>query len=159
MRRFGVCQQIHCLTLSQLLSVGVLLYTVAVLMGVSVELVFVVDDVISVVLPIGIYVDLSHLTCDLHSIYKSGDDEIVSPIKCCQSNGGEDGSEDGEGSSKVPFKERINSVNDPACKDHHKKVLRQIICGDDLKEGGGYFLHSYWRRLVSREIKSARGMS
>jgi hypothetical protein len=54
LRCFGVCQQIHCLTLSQLLSVGVLLYTVAILMGLSVELVFVVDDVISVVLPTGI---------------------------------------------------------------------------------------------------------
>ena len=154
MRCFWVCQQIHCLALSQFLGVGVLLYTVAVLMGLSVKFILIVDNLIFVE-----GLDLSHLTCDLHSIHKSGDDEIVSPKEGDESNGGEDDSEDGESGSKVTFEECINSVNDPACKDHHKKVLRQIICGDDLKEGGGYFLHSYWRRLVSREIKSVRGMS
>lgn len=151
---FGVCQQIHSLTLSQLLSVRVLLYTVVVLMGLSVELVLIVDDVIFVE---RFY--LGYLTCNLHAIHKRGDNEIVSPKESDQPNGHENCSEDGEGGGKVPFEERINSINDPACKDHHKKVLRQIISGDDLKEGGGYSLHNYWRRLVSREIRSARGMS
>ena len=154
MRCFGVCQQIHSLTLSQLFCVGILFYTVVVLMGLSVELVLIVDDVIFVE---RFY--LGHLTCDLHSIHKRGSDEIVSPKESDQPNGHENCSEDGEGGGKVPFEERINSINDPACKDHHKKVLRQIISGDDLKESGEWLLHSYWRRLVSREIRSARGMS
>lgn len=147
-------QQSHLLTLPQLFCVGILLHTVAVLMVLSIEFVLVMDNLIFIE---GFY--LGHAAYEFHTIHESGNDEIVSPEEGEQPTGCEDRGKDGKGGCEMPFKEGVNSENGPASKDHHKKILRQIICGDDLKKGRGSFLHSYLRRLLKREIKSARGMS
>jgi len=99
------------------------------------------DDIVFPLFSSGDGVDLCHLSCDFNPFFKGGDDEPVSPKESQQSKQSEYRGKDGKKECGPSFKYCVNPVDDPTSKYHHKKVLRKIISGDDLKEGGGGFLH------------------
>ncbi len=116
-------QQIDLLTSSQLLGKGVFLYTVAEFIFFPIEIVLIMDDV---VFTNGVY--LSHLPNGLSSICEYGNDKRVSPKEGQQPKQCENCREDGKEERSFTLKDCIDPIDNPAGKDHHKKVLCQIIC-------------------------------
>lgn len=135
-------QQVYLLTLFDGSGIRILFYTIPELICLSVKIVLVMDNVVSSFFTRGDRIDSGDLPSGFNSIHKCGYDQPASPKESKQSERCENGRDDREEESGFPFKHGINSVDDPAGKDHDKKVLGQIICGNDLKECRGGLLHN-----------------
>jgi hypothetical protein len=139
---FLVGKQVYLLTLFDHPGICILFYTIAKLICMPVKIVLVMDYVVSSLFTCGDRIDRDDLPNSFSSIHKCRNDQSVSPEESKQSKRCENGSNDREEESGLPFKQGINSVDRPAGKDHDEKVLGQIICGNDLKECRGGLLHN-----------------
>jgi hypothetical protein len=137
-----VGQQVYLLTLFDRPGICILFYTIAKLIRLSVKIVLVMDYVVSSLFTCGDCIDRDDLPNSFNSIHKCGNDQPVSPEESKQSKRCENGRNDREEKSGIPFKQSINSVNHPTGKNHDEKILSQIICGNDLKECRGGLLHN-----------------
>jgi hypothetical protein len=100
------------------------------------------NDVVSALFACGDRIDRSDLPDGFNPIHKCGHDQPVPPKEGNQSKWCENDSKDCKEESSSAFKHGVNCIDDPAAKDHDKKVLGQIIRGNDLKECRGKLLHN-----------------
>jgi hypothetical protein len=141
MRSFLMRQQMDLLTLFEGFDIIILFYPITKFILLPVEIVLVVNDVIPAPFAGEDCIDAGHLSAGFNAMDKGGNDESISPKEGQQTKRGENGGNGREKERHSAFKQRIDSVDHPAAKDHDEKVLGQIIPGNDLKECGGGLLH------------------